>query len=129
MDHNPAFLRLVQAAKRKIRECSVAEAQRWLEQKISFHLIDIREDHEFDRDHAAQARHIGRGILERDIEKIIPDKGALIVLYCGGGFRSALSADALQQMGYTNVRSMAGGIKAWREAGFPIECRREADIP
>ena len=86
-----------------------------------FHFVDVREDHEFATDHAKGARHLGKGIIERDIETIIPDKQAPMVLYCGGGFRSVLAADALQQMGYTNVVSMDGGIKAWREAGCPLE--------
>jgi len=87
----------------------------------SFHFIDVREESEFAKDHAKGARHLGKGILERDIETIIPDKQAAIILYCGGGFRSALAADALQRMGYTDVTSMDGGIKAWREAGYPLE--------
>ena len=85
------------------------------------HFIDVREDHEFAKDHAKGARHLGRGILERDIESIIPNKASAIVLYCGGGFRSALAAEGLQRMGYTNVISMDGGIRAWREAGYPLE--------
>ena len=83
--------------------------------------FDVREDHEFAKDHAKGARHVGKGIIERDIETMVPDKEAPLLLYCGGGFRSALAADALQQMGYTNVTSMDGGIKAWREAGYPME--------
>jgi rhodanese-related sulfurtransferase len=86
-----------------------------------FELVDVREDHEFAVCRAAGARHIGRGVLERDVEGLIPDKAAPIVLYCGGGFRSALAADNLQKMGYTNVLSMAGGFRAWREADLPIE--------
>lgn len=84
-------------------------------------MIDVREDHEFWIDHAAGARHLGKGIIERDIESVIPDKQAPIVLYCGGGYRSVLVADALQQMGYTHVVSLAGGIRALRDAGFPLE--------
>jgi rhodanese-related sulfurtransferase len=85
------------------------------------HFIDVREDHEYAKDHAKGARHLGKGILERDIESVVSDVQAPIVLYCGGGYRSALAADALRQMGYTNVVSMAGGIQAWRDAGYPIE--------
>jgi rhodanese-related sulfurtransferase len=85
------------------------------------HFLDVREDHEFAKDHAKGARHLGRGILERDIEGLIADKQATIILYCGGGYRSALAAESLQQMGYRNVISMAGGIRAWRDAGFPME--------
>ena len=121
MKHNPGFVKLVQQAKRRIKECSIAEVKAKLEQGEPFHFIDVREDHEFAKDHARGARHLGRGILERDIETVIPDKRAEIILYCGGGFRSALAADSLQQMGYAKVRSMDGGIRAWREAGYPLE--------
>jgi len=121
MEHNPGFLKLVEEAKRKIKECTIAEVRAKLDRGERFHFIDVREDNEFAKDHARGAVHIGRGILERDIETVIPDKQAEIVLYCGGGFRSALSADSLRQMGYTNVVSMDGGIRAWREAGFPLE--------
>ncbi|TLY14969.1 MAG: sulfurtransferase [Nitrospirae bacterium] len=121
MKHNPGFVKLVQQAKRRIKECSIAEVKAKLEQGEPFHFIDVREDHEFAKDHARGARHLGRGILERDIETVIPDKRAEIILYCGGGFRSALAADSLQQLGYANVRSMDGGIRAWREAGYPLE--------
>jgi rhodanese-related sulfurtransferase len=121
MAHNPGFLKLVEEAKKRIKECTIAEVKAKLEGGTPVHLIDVREDHEWEKDHAAGARHLGRGILERDIEGLIPDKNAEIVLYCGGGYRSALAADNLQKMGYTNVVSMGGGIKAWREAGYPME--------
>ena len=121
MKHNPGFLKLVEQVKQRIKECSIAEVKAKLDRGEPFHFIDVREDHEFAKDHARGARHLGRGILERDIETVIPDKQAEIILYCGGGFRSALSADSLQQMGYSNVRSMEGGIRAWREAGYPLE--------
>ena len=121
MQHNPGFLKLVEQAKQRVKECSVAEVQARLARGEQFHFIDVREDHEFWIDHAAGARHLGKGIIERDIETEIPDKQVSIVLYCGGGYRSALVADTLQQMGYTNVISMSGGIKAWRDAGFPLE--------
>lgn len=121
MQHNPGFLKLVEQAKQRVKECSVAEVQARLARGEQFHFIDVREDHEFWIDHAAGARHLGKGIIERDIETEIPDKQISIVLYCGGGYRSALVADTLQQMGYTNVISMGGGIKAWRDAGFPLE--------
>ncbi len=121
MQHNPGFLALVEEAKRQVRECGPAEVKARLERGERFHFIDVREDREVEVDRAAGARHIGRGILERDIEALIPDKAAEIVLYCGGGFRSALAAESLQKMGYRNVTSMDGGIRAWRELGFPLE--------
>jgi len=121
MKHNPGFLKLVDAARARVKVCTVAEAKAWLERGEVVGFLDVREDHEFARDHARGARHVGKGIIERDIETLIPDKYAPIILYCGGGYRSVLAADALQQMGYTNVTSMDGGIKAWRDAGYPME--------
>jgi rhodanese-related sulfurtransferase len=121
MRHSPGFLKLVTDAKQSIRECTTAEVQSMMENGNTFHFIDIREDREFLRGRAAGATHLGRGVLERDIENLVPDKQAEIVLYCGGGYRSALAADSLQRMGYGNVRSMAGGIRAWSEAGLPME--------
>lgn len=121
MKHNPGFLKLVEQAKRHIKECRIADVKVKLDRGDSFHLIDVREDNEFAKDHAKGATHLGRGILERDIETVIPNKQAEIVLYCGGGYRSALAAESLRQMGYTNVQSMDGGMRAWREAGYPIE--------
>jgi len=127
MKHNPGFLSLVSEVKKKIKECAIAEVKAKLDRGESFHFIDVREDREFERDHAAGARHIGRGVLERDIEAQIPDKSAAIVLYCGGGFRSALAAESLQKMGYRDVISMDGGMTAWREAGYPVEKGKAAD--
>lgn len=121
MKHHPGFLKLVERAKRTIRECSIADVKEKLDRKEPFHFIDVREDNEFADARAQAARHIGRGVLERDIEGLIPDRQVEIVLYCGGGYRSALAAESLQQMGYSNVLSMEGGIRAWREAGYPIE--------
>ncbi len=121
MKHNPGFLQLVEDARKRIAECTVAEVKARLDRGERVHFVDVREDNEFAKDHAKGATHLGRGILERDIETLIPDKHAPIILYCGGGFRSALSADSLRQMGYTDVQSMIGGIKAWREAGYPLE--------
>lgn len=121
MQHNDGFLKLVDMVKQRIQECTVADVQARLSNGEQFHFIDVREDREFAVDRAAGARHLGKGVIERDIEAIIPDKQAAIVLYCGGGFRSALAADTLQQMGYTNVVSMDGGIRAWRERGCPLE--------
>ncbi len=121
MKHSPGFLRLVEQSKARIKECTIDEVKRTLDRGEPVHFLDVREDHEYAKDHAKGARHLGKGIIERDIESLIPDKHAPIILYCGGGYRSALAADALQQMGYTNVKSMAGGIKAWRDAGYPME--------
>jgi len=126
MQHSPGFLALVTDARRRVRECTAADVRQRLDRGERFHFVDVREDSEFAVDRAAGARHIGRGVLERDVETLIPEKDAPIVLYCGGGYRSALSADNLQKMGYTNVISMDGGIRAWREAGYPIE-RGEPD--
>jgi len=121
MKHNPGFLKLVDAARARVKECSIAEAKARLERREVTHFFDVREDHEYAKDHAKGARHLGKGIIERDIETVAPDKQASILLYCGGGYRSALAADALGQMGYTNVTSMDGGMRAWREAGYPME--------
>jgi rhodanese-related sulfurtransferase len=121
MKHNPGFLKLVDAARARVRQCTVAEAKARLDRGDVAHFLDVREDSEFVTDHAKGAQHLGKGIIERDIETLVPDKRASMILYCGGGYRSALAADALQQMGYTNVTSMDGGIKAWREAGYPME--------
>ena len=121
MKHNPGFLRVVSEAKASIRECTVQDVRARQEAGEAFDLVDVREDNEFAADHAAGARHIGRGVLERDIESLIADKDAEIVLYCGGGFRSALAARRLQAMGYRNVVSMDGGMRAWRESGYPVE--------
>lgn len=121
MKHNPGFLKLVEQAKRTIKECTIGDVKVKLDRGDPFHLMDVREDNEFAKDHAKGAAHLGRGILERDIETVIPDKRAEIILYCGGGYRSALAAESLRQMGYINVRSMDGGMRAWREAGYPIE--------
>ena len=121
MVHNPGFVKLVEQVRGRIRECTVTEVKARMDRGERFHFIDVREDHEFAKDYAKGAIHLGRGILERDVETLIPDKGAGIVLYCGGGYRSALAAANLQEMGYTRVLSMDGGIKAWRQAGFPVE--------
>lgn len=119
MAHAPGFLKMVEKAKTKIKECTVDDVRRRQSQGETFFLVDVREDDEWKAGRAKGAVHVGKGVIERDIEGAIPDKAAPIVLYCGGGFRSALAADALQQMGYTNVISMDGGIKAWREKGLP----------
>src|SRR5262245_36695376 len=126
MQHASGFLALVQEAKRRIRETNVPAVKERQERGEKFVLIDTREESEWQAGHLPGAIHMSKGTIERDIEKRIPDKDAPIVLYCGGGFRSALAADNLQKMGYTNVISMDGGIRAWREAGYPIE-RGEPD--
>lgn len=120
MKHNPGFLKLVEEARQQIQECTVEQVKCKLDRGGVFEFLDVREDHEYAQDHARGARHLGRGILERDIETVIPDKQAEIVLYCGGGYRSALAAESLRRMGYSNVTSMIGGIKAWRDAGYPM---------
>jgi rhodanese-related sulfurtransferase len=121
MKHSEGFLKLVNAGKSRIQEVSVDETLRRLVSNPQAKLIDVREDHEWDEAHAAGSVHLGKGIIERDVEVTIPDKTTEVILYCGGGYRSALAADALQEMGYTNVFSMAGGWKAWKEAGANIE--------
>jgi rhodanese-related sulfurtransferase len=119
MIHSKEFLDLVRKAKARVIETGVAGARGRVANGAV--LIDVREDNEFAAGHAAGARHIGRGIIERDIVQTYPDKSTEIVLYCGGGYRSALAADNLQQMGYTNVISMDGGWAAWQESGAPVE--------
>ncbi|HLW67065.1 MAG TPA: rhodanese-like domain-containing protein [Gemmataceae bacterium] len=118
--HSPRFLQLVTDAKKRVRETTVPEIKSRLDRGDKFQLIDVREESEFAKDHLPGAKHLGKGIIERDIETTIPDTGTEIVLYCGGGFRSALVADNLQKMGYSNVISMDGGIREWREKGFPL---------
>lgn len=119
--HSPAFLALVDELKTSVREVSVRETQARLRDNPDVHLIDIREDSEWANGYAAGAEHIGKGVIERDIEEKVPRKDAELILYCGGGFRSILAADALQKMGYTNVASMAGGWREWRDSGAPVE--------
>lgn len=121
MKHSEGFLKIVDDAKSRIREVSVAETQARLEENPEVKLIDVREDNEFAAAHATGATHLGKGIIERDIETVVPDKDTELILYCGGGYRSALASDVLQKMGYTNVWSMAGGWRAWQEAGGEIE--------
>lgn len=121
MKHSEGFLRLVNDAKSRIKEVTVRETLDRLHENAEAKLVDVREDGEWDASHAAGAIHLGKGIIERDVEATIPDKSAEIILYCGGGYRSALAADSLEQMGYTNVYSMAGGWKAWVDAGAETE--------
>ncbi len=119
MEHSPRFLKVVEDAKSRIRERTVAEVADKLRRGEAFELVDVREDHEWAKGRIAGARHLARGVLERDVEKAIPDRDREIVLYCGGGFRSALAADMLQNMGYRNVWSMAGGWREWLAASGP----------
>jgi rhodanese-related sulfurtransferase len=120
VDHSPGFLKLAEDARSRIHEVSVEEARRKLESgKVK--LIDVREESEWEAGHARGAQHLSKGLIERDIEVRVPDKKAELILYCGGGYRSALSADNLQKMGYTNVASMAGGWRAWEAAGAPVD--------
>ena len=120
-NHPEGFLRLVADAKKRIKEEDVQTTKKKLDAGEKLILVDTREESEWARGHIPNAVHLGKGIIERDIERAIPDKSATIVLYCGGGFRSALAADNLQKMGYTNVVSMDGGWRGWADAGFPIE--------
>lgn len=119
MKHTPGFLKMVDAAKKKIREVTIDDVLKLRSDGAAFQFVDVREDDEWKAGRAEGAIHIGKGVIERDIENQIPDKSAHIILYCGGGFRSALAADALIQMGYTNVASMDGGIRIWRERKLP----------
>lgn len=121
MKHGERFLRLVSEARAAIRETDVATIAERLRRGDRFRLVDVREDHEWKKGHIPGAVHLARGIIERDIERTFPDTGAEIVLYCGGGYRSALAADNLRRMGYTNVSSMDGGWRGWKEAGHEVE--------
>lgn len=120
MQHSPAFLKLVNDARVHVKELTVAEARARLEQNSKAALIDVREDGEWAAGRAAQAKHLGKGILERDLEQMFPDKNAEILMYCGGGFRSALTCEAAQKMGFTNVWSIIGGYKGMVAAGWPM---------
>ena len=119
MEHSPGFLKLVAEAKKNVSEITLADAQASLAANPKIVLLDVREDHEWQAGHAAQAVHLGKGILERDLEKLYPDPNTDIIMYCGGGFRSALSCDAARRMGYLRVKSLIGGYKALVSAGWP----------
>ncbi|MFO1515288.1 MAG: rhodanese-like domain-containing protein [Verrucomicrobiota bacterium] len=121
MDHSPGFLALVNDAKKRVNEISVAETRARLTANPNVVLLDVREDHEWNAGHAAEAVHLGKGILERDLEKLHPDKNAEIIMYCGGGFRSALTCDAAQKLGYRNVFSLIGGYKGLVAANWPMK--------
>jgi rhodanese-related sulfurtransferase len=118
--HPPRFLKIVDDARKRVRETDVDAVKSRMDRGDKFLLVDVREESEFARDHLRGAIHLGKGIIERDIEARVPDLSSEMVLYCGGGFRSALAADNLQKMGYTNVISMDGGIRGWREKGYPL---------
>ena len=120
-NHPPKFLAIVDDAKKRVRECTVEDVKNRLDRGEKFVLVDVREDSEWAADHLPGAIHLGKGVIERDIEKTVPDTNTEVVLYCGGGFRSALAADNLQKMGYKNVISMDGGVRGWREKGYPME--------
>jgi rhodanese-related sulfurtransferase len=120
MQHSERFLKIVEDAKNRVRETTVDEVKAKLDSGEKFTLIDVREESEFAKDHLPGAIHLGKGVIERDIEKQVPDTKASLILYCGGGFRSALAADNLQKMGYTNVISMDGGVREWREKGYEM---------
>jgi rhodanese-related sulfurtransferase len=119
MNHPEGFLKLVKDAKTRIKEEDFRETKKKMDAGEKMIIVDVREDNEWARGHIPGAVHLGKGVIERDIEKAIPDKETPLVLYCGGGFRSALAADNLQKMGYRNVISMDGGWRGWTESGFP----------
>jgi rhodanese-related sulfurtransferase len=118
--HSPRFLKIVEDTRKRIREVTIDEVKAKLDRREKFLLIDVREESEYAADHLPGAVHLGKGIIERDVEALVPDQDTPMVLYCGGGFRSALAADNLQKMGYTQVLSMDGGIRGWREKGFAL---------
>jgi rhodanese-related sulfurtransferase len=118
--HSPRFLKIVENARKRIREVTIDDVKAKLDRREKFLLIDVREESEYAADHLPGAIHLGKGVIERDVEDRVPDQNAPLVLYCGGGFRSALAADNLQKMGYTQVLSMDGGIRGWREKGFTL---------
>jgi rhodanese-related sulfurtransferase len=118
--HSARFLKIVDDARKRIRETTVDDVKVRLDRGDNFLLVDVREESEYAEDHLPKAVHLGKGIIERDIEERVPDLATPLVLYCGGGYRSALAADNLQKMGYTNVLSMDGGIRGWREKNFPL---------
>jgi rhodanese-related sulfurtransferase len=118
--HPPRFLKIVDDARSRIRETNVDEVKKRMDRGEKFLVVDVREESEYAKDHLPGAIHLGKGIIERDIEQRVPELGKEMILYCGGGFRSALAADNLQKMGYTNVISMDGGIRGWREKSYPL---------
>src|SRR6476646_1646486 len=130
MRHSPRFLKIVDDAKSRVRQTTVDDVKSKLDRGEKFTLVDVREESEFAQDHLPGAVHLGRGVIERDIEARAPDLNAPMILYCGGGFRSALAADNLQKMGYNNVVSMDGGIREWREKNYPLpKSSMPGDVP
>ncbi|HEX9233996.1 MAG TPA: rhodanese-like domain-containing protein [Candidatus Acidoferrum sp.] len=121
MAHSPQFLKLVNEAKKRVKETNVEDVKRRMDSGEKFLLVDVREDNEWEKGHVPGAVHMGRGVIERDIETQVPETSTKMILYCGGGFRSALVADNLQKMGYANVESMDGGWKGWVAAGLPTK--------
>lgn len=124
--HSPKFLKLVNDAKTRVKQTTPEEVKARLDKGEKLLLVDTREDNEWDRGHIKDAIHLGKGVIERDIERTIPDPGTEVILYCGGGFRSALVADNLQEMGYTNIVSMDGGWRRWKELGYPTELPQQS---
>jgi rhodanese-related sulfurtransferase len=118
--HPPRFLKIVDDARTRIRETNVEDVKKRMDRRDKFLLVDVREESEYAKNHLPGAVHLGKGVIERDIEARVPDLNQEMILYCGGGFRSALAADNLQKMGYTNVISMDGGIRGWREKSYPL---------
>lgn len=121
MKHSPRFLAVVDDAKSRVRECSCDDVKSRIDDGEAINLIDVREDREFNKAHIAGAKHLGKGVIERDVEAAFPDETVELILYCGGGYRSALAADVLQKMGYQNVVSMDGGWREWSEKNYPTE--------
>ena len=120
MDHSPGFLKIVADAQTRVREITIDQARAWLKQNPNVVLLDVREDREWNAGHAVEAKHLGKGVFERDLEKMFPDPKTELIMYCGGGFRSALTCDVAQKMGYRSVHSLAGGYKAMVQAGWPM---------
>lgn len=125
MDHSPGFLKLVNEARPRVTEISLEQARERLRANPSAVLLDVREDHEWHQGHAVEAVHLGRGILERDMERLYPEKDTEIIMYCGGGFRSVLAAEAAQQLGFRRVASLTGGYKAMQAAKWPMESEQK----
>ncbi|MFV0548724.1 rhodanese-like domain-containing protein [Limnobaculum xujianqingii] len=118
--HNPGFEQLCEAARKNVHEVSIQQVKEMMDKGTIPLVLDVREESEYQKDHIPGAKHVGRGVLERDIETVVPDKATPMVLYCGGGYRSALAAESIQKMGYTNVLSMDGGYRGWNEASYPL---------